>query len=162
MIIKRLNTVSNQSFNAIIGKNLQKEINTKREILQNSSNRKRSISVSKFDAYIKEIEDALPNLSIEIDKKNPKEYLLKYKPEDSPINQKIFRNRDEKSYQYNSLRKGLKLLGKLIPSEKPVSNRTKFSTPNDFFLIQPMLPTRYSREKREKLKQFEANILYGK
>lgn len=160
-----VNGISNQNFNAYIGKNLQEEIEKKRTFLQTAPNRKRSVSVSKFDEYIKEIKNTASDFIVDINEDNPNQYLLQFKCPNGttlPQDRKIFRNKDEKSYQYTSLRNGLKILDKLNHSEKHALNRTTPSAKDDFFLIEPMMPTLYSREKREELKQFEADVLSGK
>ena len=46
-------------------------------------------------------------------------------------------------------------------SEKS-SNKKNSPPTDDFFLLQPMLPTAYTQAERERLKQFENDILKGK
>ncbi len=143
MIINKLNNVSNQSFKAILGPNLQAEIDNKRKTLERLPNRKRSISVSKFDSYIQEIKNILPSLSIEIDKNNPNEYFLQYAFSERltlPVSKKflIRRNKDKNSYQYSSLRNGLKILDKFV---------NKIKTHN------------FTESEKEELRKFEASIL---
>ena len=53
-------------------------------------------------------------------------------------------------------------LHRKINEEKPAANRVTSSKSDSLFFINPMLPTEFSQEERERLKQFEADVLQRK